>query len=288
MLLYIILGVSFVAIIMAFQMVIVPIREGIKRANERSEQIVSKDLDAMFVFIPTEYLTYIKVGAMVGMTIVFWFMAAGLAPPGNYITTILGAVAGYFAPEIVVMYLAQQRLKKFSEQLVDGLVMLSNGMRAGFTLQQAIELLVEESKPPISQEFALALRQYRLGMDLDEALLKVVERTKDRDLELAVTAVTITRQVGGNIAEIFDRIVAMIRDRKLLEGKTTALTAQGKLQALVVAAIPYVLGLVVAKINPAMMSLMWSTVPGWIALALVVILDTAGYFWVLKLTKIEY
>lgn len=286
--LYAILILSFIVIIVAFQMVYVPLRAGIQRANERSEQLVSKDLDAMFVFIPTEYLTYIKVGAMVGMAIIFWFMAGGVAPPGNFITTILGAVLGYYTPELVVMYLSQRRLKKFSEQLVDGLVMLSNGMRAGFTLQQALELLVEESKPPISQEFALALRQYRLGMDLDEALMKVVERTKDADLELAVTAVMITRQVGGNIAEIFDRIVAMIRDRKLLEGKVVALTAQGKMQAMVVAAIPYALGLVVAKINPEMMSLMWTTIPGFIALGLIVILDTVGYFWVLKLTKIEY
>jgi len=182
----------------------------------------------------------------------------------------------------------RKRLKQFSEQLVDGLVLLSNGIRAGFSLQQALEMLVEESKPPISQEFALVMRQYQLGMDIDEALLRCVARTEDEDLGLAVTAVMITRQVGGNLAEIFDRIVSMIRDRKMLDGKVEALTSQGKLQALVVALIPYILGAVVAKINPEMMKLMWTTIPGFIALGTVILLDTIGYLWVLKLTKVDY
>ncbi len=132
------------------------------------------------------------------------------------------------------------------------------------------------------------LRQYSLGLDLDEALAKCVTRTGDEDLGLAVTAIAITRQIGGNLAEIFDRIVGMIRERKLLEGKTTALTAQGRMQAMVVACIPYVLGLVVAKVNPEMMKVMWTTIPGFISLGLVVVMDTVGYLWVVKLTKVDY
>ena len=286
--LYVILISSFVALILAFQLIYVPINQGIKEANSRAEQAVSRDLDAMFVFIPVEHLGYVKLGCMALLGIVLYMVSYSMKPPGPLVLAGVGAVGGYFVPELVLRILRKRRQKQFGEQLTDGLVLLSNGLRAGFTLQQALEMLVEESKPPLSQEFSLALRQYRLGMDIDEALQKVVERTGDEDLGLAVTAVTITRQVGGNLAEIFDRIVAMIRERKLLEGKVMALTAQGKMQAMVVAIIPYVLGLVVAKINPELMTLMWTTVPGWIALGLVVVLDTVGYFWVLKLTKIEY
>ena len=286
--LYVILIISFAAAILAFLMIYVPIREGVKRANVHAEESVSKDLDAMFMFISVEHLTYVKVGCMVGLAAVLFLLAFNAKPPAPILVGIFGAVLGYFTPEIVLNYLRKKRIEKFGEQLVDALVLLSNGLRAGFTLQQALEMLVEESKPPISQEFALVLRQYRLGMDMDEALVKCVERTGDEDLGLAVTAVAITRQVGGNLAEIFDRIVAMIRDRKLLEGKVTSLTAQGKMQAMVVALIPYVLGIAVAKINPEMMKLMWTTLPGFLALGLVVILDFVGYMWVLKLTKVEY
>lgn len=286
--LILILVFSFVVIIMTFLMVWVPIREAVKKANEQSEKQVSKDLDAMFVFLPVEYLPYIKLGCMLVLGIVVFLLTYGGKPPMPFIAAGLGGVLGYFMPEFFVHYMKRKRLKQFSEQLVDGLVLLSNGIRAGFSLQQALEMLVEESKPPISQEFALVMRQYQLGMDIDEALLRCVARTEDEDLGLAVTAVMITRQVGGNLAEIFDRIVSMIRDRKMLDGKVEALTSQGKLQALVVALIPYILGAVVAKINPEMMKLMWTTIPGFIALGTVILLDTIGYLWVLKLTKVDY
>ena len=286
--LYIILLVCFVAIIMAFLMIYVPLKEGYSKADAKAQASVAKELDEMFLFIPVDYLGYIKFGCLVGFGLVVFMLTFNMKQPGPYIAAGLAAAIGYFAPEIVVHRLKIKRRKDFGEQLVDGLVLLSNGLRAGFTLQQAVEMLVEESRPPISQEFALVLRQYRLGMDIDEALTNCVKRTQDEDLGLAVTAVMITRQVGGNLAEIFDRIVTMIRDRKTLEGKVNSLTAQGRLQALVVALIPYVLGLVIAKINPEMMRLMWTTIPGFLALGLVIILDTAGYFWVLKLSKIEY
>jgi tight adherence protein B len=286
--LYVILLVSFAAALLAFLMIYVPIKEGVKRANVHSEESVSRDLDAMFMFISVEHLSYVKIGCMVGLAVVLFLIAFSAKPPVPIFVGIFGAILGYFTPELVLNYLKKKRLEKFGEQLVDGLVLLSNGLRAGFTLQQALEMLVEESKPPISQEFELVLRQYRLGMDMDEALSQCVQRTGDEDLGLAVTAVSITRQVGGNLAEIFDRIVAMIRDRKLLDGKVMSLTAQGKMQAMVVALIPYVLGLAVMKINPDMMKLMWTTLPGFIALGLVVVLDLVGYLWVLKLTKVEY
>ena len=286
--LYVILIISFLAVLFAFQMIYLPLREGVKRANEQSEKTVARDLDAMFVFISVEHLPYVKLGCALGLGTLLLLLTFNMKPPGPFVLAGIGALLGYFLPEVVIHRMKRKRLQRFGEQLVDGLVLLSNGLRAGFTLQQALEMLVEESKPPISQEFSLVLRQYRLGMDIDEALLRCVTRTEDEDLGLAVTAVMITRQVGGNLAEIFDRIVAMIRDRKMLEGKVTALTAQGKMQAMVVALVPWVLGVAVAKINPDLMKLMWSTMPGWVALGLVFILDLLGYLWVVKLTKVEY
>jgi tight adherence protein B len=287
MLLFILL-ISFVAIVLTFLLVWVPIRDAVKLANEQAEKQVSKDLDAMFVFLPVDYLPYIKLGCMLLLGLILYVITYMATPPAPYVAAGLGAVLGYFVPEIFVHRMKRKRIAKFSNQLVDGLVLLSNGLRAGFSLQQALEMLVEESDPPISQEFALVLRQYQLGMDIDDALLRCVTRTEDEDLGLAVTAVMITRQVGGNLAEIFDRIVSMIRDRKLLQGKVQALTAQGKLQAVVVALIPYILGAIVMKVNPELMQVMWSTVPGIIALSIVIVLDTIGYLWVVKLTRIEY
>jgi tight adherence protein B len=149
-------------------------------------------------------------------------------------------------------------------------------------------MLIEEMPAPLSQEFELVRREYRVGVDLDVALRNCVSRTKDEDLDLVVTAIQITRQLGGNLAEVFDRIVAMVRDRKILAGKADALTSEGKLQAVVVGLLPYGFLFAMIKVNPELMRLMWTTLPGFIALLLVIILDVVGYLWVRKVANVEY
>jgi len=166
--------------------------------------------------------------------------------------------------------------------------MMSNGLRSGFTLQQAIDMVIEEMPAPLSQEFDLVRREYKVGVDLDVALKNCVVRTKDEDLGLVVTAIQITRQLGGNLAEVFDKIVKMVRERKILHGKAEALTSEGKMQAMVVGVLPYGFLFAMIKVNPDLMRLMWTTFPGIIALAFVIILDVVGYLWVRKVASIEY
>lgn len=265
-----------------------PLQESIGRSTERARTQLTSQLDEMFVFLPAEHLTSVKVGAAALFGVIAFVLSYNTAAPGPFVAAGLGGVLGFFSPTLLVAWLKRRRRKRFAEQLVDGLTLLSNGMRAGFTMQQAIEMLVEESQPPLSQEFDLVLREHRLGVDVDKALANCARRTRDADLALATTAVSVTRQLGGNIAEIFERIVTMIRARKMLEGKVDALTAQGRMQAVVVAAMPYLFGLFTMKVNPALMKLMWTTLPGILCLALVVILDTVGYLWVVKITNVKY
>ena len=274
--------------IAGFLLIYVPIKESMVHAQEKAERQVSAELEEMFLFIPVDKLGWVKLGFTLVVGITLFLLLGNAKPPAPLIAAIIGGILGWFGPEITIRLMRKKRTQMFGEQLVDGLVLLSNGLRAGFTLQQAIEMLVEETKPPISQEFALFLREVKVGVDLDQALLNIVKRTGDEDLSLAVTAVMITRQLGGNLAEIFDRIVTMTRDRKILEGKVNSLTSQGRLQAAIVALMPYTLAFVISKVNPELMSLLWTTMPGFLCIALIVILDTVGYFWVLKLSKIEY
>ena len=286
--LYVILIIAFVAAIAGFLLIYVPIKESMVHAQERAERSVSAELEEMFLFIPVDKLGWVKLGFMLTAGTVLFLLLGNAKPPAPLIAAVIGGITGWFGPEITLKMMRTKRTAMFGEQLVDGLVLLSNGLRAGFTLQQAVEMLVEETKPPISQEFSLFLRELKVGVDMDQALLNIVDRTKDEDLSLAVTAIMITRQLGGNLSEIFDRIVTMTRDRKILEGKVESLTAQGRLQAAIVALMPYALAFFISKINPELMSLLWTTWPGFGAIALIVILDTVGYFWVLKLSKIEY
>jgi len=285
---YVILGTVCAAIALAGYFLYQPMVAAISRSGFQQKERITKQLDEMFIFISVEGLQKIKwslsaLGAVVGL-VLGW---EAIPPVPLIIAGVFGA-ACYFVPEIAIIVMRRRRRARFAEQLVDGLVLMANGLRSGFTLQQAIDMLIEEMPPPISQEFELVRREFKVGVDLDKALRNCVERTRDADLDLMVTAVEITRQLGGNLAEVFDRIVSMVRERKILAGKADALTSEGRLQAIVVGLLPYVFAFFMVKVNPDLMRLLWTTVPGFIALVLVVVLDTVGYLWVRKCASVDY
>jgi tight adherence protein B len=254
----------------------------------RQQRHVAHELEEMFIFISVAGLQKLKWGLAAGLAGVGLLLGWELTAPGPLVLSAAFFVFGYWSPETVIFFLRQRRRAMFGEQLVDGLVLMANGLRAGFTLQQAIEMLIEEMPAPISQEFELVRREWKVGVDLNQALLNCAERTKDPDLGLVVNAIQITRQLGGNLGEVFDRIVAMVRERKVLIGKAEALTAEGRMQAVVVGLLPFGFMIAMVKTNPDFMRPMWTTVPGIAALGLVVILDVVGYLWVRKLATIQY
>lgn len=283
-----ILIATFIAVGIACYAVYQRIGGAMERSIFRQKEHVSRELEEMFIFISVESLQKIKWTLALGLAFIGFIITWEAKPPISLIVAAAISPLGYWAPEISIFFLRRKRRESFSEQLVDGLVLMSNGLRSGFTLPQAIDMLIEEMPAPISQEFELVRRECRVGVELDQALRNCVTRTKDADLDLVVTAIQITRQLGGNLAEVFDRIVAMVRERKILVGKADALTSEGKLQAMVVGLLPYVFGFFMFKINPDLMRLMWTTWPGFGALALVVLLDVFGYLWVRKVASIEF
>lgn len=282
------LAMTFLAVLLGFYLVYVPLKENVQRQSRAAQDRIARDLEEMFIFLPFENFYMVKLGLLVGGGLLGYVLAGPAAPPMPLVAAAAGGILGFFLPELAIHHLRRRRRGQFGEQLMDGLVMLANGLRAGYSLQQSMELLVEEMPAPICQELELVLREYRVGVELDQALQNCVKRIGDPDLELAVSAIVITRRMGGNLAEIFDRIVAMVRERKLLGGKAAALTAQGKIQALAVGGLPYVFGFVIYQVNPDMMRLMWTTLPGVIGSILVVFLDTIGYLWVRRVANVAY
>jgi tight adherence protein B len=286
--LYTILLSLFVAAGIGVYFLYQPIIDALRRSVFRQREHVARELDEMFIFISVDKLQQIKWMAAMTLAIIGLVVAWNAIPPASLVAAAVLGGFGYWTPELVILILKRRRRAAFSEQLVDGLVLMANGLRAGFNLQQAVDMLIEEMPAPISQEFELVRREWRIGVDVDQALRNCFNRTKDEDLDLVVTAIQITRQLGGNMAEVFDRIVAMVRERKILHGKAEALTSEGRLQALVVGLLPYGFLFFMIKINPQMMSVMWTTVPGFIALCAVIFLDVIGYLWVRKAASIEY
>ncbi|MGH7823437.1 MAG: type II secretion system F family protein [Candidatus Binatia bacterium] len=205
----------------------------------------------------------------------------------NPIAGIIFAIAGFLSPRMYFALARDKRRLVFSEQLVDALGMMANSLRAGLTLPQALELVVREMKPPITQEFGRVLQDYRLGTDLDEAMLAMARRVGSRDLDVLVNSIMITRRSGGNVGEIFGSIAMAIRERFRVEGKLRAMASTGTAQALLMSAMPFALMAVLFFVERKYVVLLFSTNVGLVAVGVVVFLVVASFFWIRKIMDID-
>ena len=184
-------------------------------------------------------------------------------------------------------WLDARRREKFNAQLPEAIDTMANALRAGFSISQAFDSVVELGENPISEEFAILQRQLRIGMPFEEALESLSSRVGSDDLALVATAILVSRRTGGNVTEIFDRISSTIRGRMRVERRVKTLTAQGRLQGAIVSALPLVLGAAMFVLKPAMMSRFLFSWTGLAASAAVAVLIAAGWIMIRKITKID-
>ena len=205
----------------------------------------------------------------------------------NMIAGLLFATGAFFGPRMLFNIVRDKRRVAFDLQLVDGLGLLANSLKAGLNLPQAMELLVHEMKPPITQEFGRVLQEYRLGSDFDEAFLNAARRIGSRDLDVLVNAIMITRRSGGNIAEIFGTIAQGIRERIRIEGKVRALAATANMQALVMSAMPFALVVALYFLEPLHVRLLFSTTIGLLAMGVVIALSVVAFIWIRRVMDLD-
>ena len=190
----------------------------------------------------------------------------------------LGALIGFMLPRFWPNRRKNGRLNAFNKQLPDTITLIANALRAGSSFLQAIELVVRESRPPISTEFARVIREVNLGLPFEQALENMVRRVRSDDLELMATAISIQHQVGGNLAEILDSIAYTIRERVRIKGEIRTLTAQQRLSGYVVGFLPIGLAGFLFVAAPGFMDPMFANPPGILGLpAGVVILLFGGF-----------
>ena len=197
---------------------------------------VSRTLETMFIFLNPKRVLNIS---MLMMCVVF--AVTLVVSDLNVVVSIIMAFIGLLVPRLLLNYSIKKRRKQFEEQFVQGLEYLSSSTRAGLSLVQAVESLVVNSNPPLSQEFDLLLREYRIGIPLNEALQNLSRRVDSEELNLMVFSTIITRELGGDISEIFDHLAEVIRSRHRVMDRIDTLTSQGRLQAMVCGAIPFFL-----------------------------------------------
>jgi tight adherence protein B len=185
----------------------------------------------------SEYLL-IWAGATIGVPILMVLVSVAMPGLRNPIVLLFGLLIGFMLPRFWLGRRKNGRLNAFNKQLPDTITLIANALRAGSSFLQAIELVVRESRPPISTEFGRVIREVNLGLSFDVALENMVRRVRSDDLELMATAIAIQHTVGGNLAEILDSIAFTIRERVRIKGEIRTLTAQQRLSGYVVALLP--------------------------------------------------
>lgn len=254
----------------------------------------SRDLEDLFMFIPSRRIAEAgMVSAAVCSLAMFMLIALliGLDSPATVAATLgvslIVGLMGFRIPGGIVKILKQRRLRKFNMQLVDTLVNMSNALKAGFSITQAFEAVVRDSDPPIAQEFDVFLQQTRVGVSFSEALQNLDQRVGSEDLTLVIQAIEATRKTGGNLTEIFEKIAATIRERTRIENRIRTLTAQQRLQGIVLGAMPAIIGVALFLVDPSLMGPFLHSKAGLGVIGSVIVLVTLGGLWIRKIVRID-
>ncbi len=254
--------------------------KGLDQYEQRYLTQGSQDLTEMFLFFSSRQILLLTVAAaallgILGFVIFNWFVALG------------AGVAGFLVPFVGIKKLRERRIQKFEQQMVDSLVQMSAAFRAGLTLAQAMENIANEMPAPLSQEYKLFLKEVKLGVLQEEALQNMADRVGSNDLQLVVTATNVSKQLGGNMAEMYDIISTTIRERFRLEGRIRSLTSQGKLQGWVVGAMPLILGLVLNFMRPDLMEPMLKSTFGMVLVGVIIVMELVGIWLIRRIVAID-
>lgn len=254
---------------------------------ERTEQ----DLYGMFSSLPPQRVLQAALGCFAFVFVMTLFVFGHF---GTKITTIISvvfalilALPASFIPRFLIKRAAKARIKKFNLQLLDALLTMSNALKAGFSINQTFEALVEERRDPLSQEFDLLLREIRLGVKFEVASENLLKRVPSEDLQIVLAGIETARQTGGNLTEVFDRLAGVIRERMRVQGRIESLTAQGRLQGWAVGLMPFFLGVGFYYIQPALMTSFVQSPGGIFLIGVMLFFQTIGVYFIRKIINID-
>jgi tight adherence protein B len=249
--------------------------------QRRFTQMARVRLEEAFVFTDPNKLFLLSVFGVLFVPPLLWLLTHKPTLP------VLAAVLIIVMPRIVFNKMNGRRRLKIVQQLPDALLMLGSSLRAGTSLQIALDLSIRETPKPLSQELGVVVREQRLGLALEDALDTLAARLKLEEMDLVVAAMTIARDIGGNLAETLDQLAATLRAKAVMEGKIRALTSQGKLQGWIVGSLPLLLMVVLSQMQPASMAPLFNTMVGWGVLAAIGILEVIGFVVIRKIVSID-
>jgi tight adherence protein B len=240
----------------------------------------------------TEFLLIHLVAAIVGAALPLLLGRAMLAP--------IGGIVGLFVPRFYVSFIRNRRFNQFNDQLPDVLGLWVNSLRAGYSVQQAMEAVARDAPPPASTEFRRVVSEVAIGVPIDIALNNMLSRMESEDLDLVFTAVNIQREVGGNLADILDTISHTIRERVRIKGEIRVITSSGRITGTVIGLLPVLFSVLMMAISPEYMGQLFygsahggQDIPGigipcgWPLVALMLIMMSIGMAIIRRIVDIE-
>jgi tight adherence protein B len=207
---------------------------------------------------------------------------------GNLVAAVpIGALLSFVSFRMYLKIKLSKRCAAFSDQLPDVLQLVAASLRSGFSLNQALDAVVHQGEDPCAPEIGRALAEARLGVDIEDALDKAADRMRCRDLSWVVMAVRISRQVGGNLSEVLVTTVHTMRERAQLRRQVRSLSAEGRLSAYVLVAMPIGVGGWLFAVRREYLRPLWTTGPGIGMLIAAVLGILIGAWWLSRVVKIE-
>lgn len=251
--------------------------QGRSFADNISTQLARADLKLTVA----EYLSLQVIAVIAGIGGAYVLFGGGVLLPAA------AGVIAFFVPRVYVQLRQRRRLNQFNDLLGDAINQMSNGLRAGYSVLQAMDSVAKELPPPISEEFLRVVQEMQLGLSMEQALENMLRRIDSDDLDLMITAINVQREVGGNLAEILDVISFTIRERVRIKGEIRTLTAQGRASAYVITFLPVGLTLLLLMLNREYIMQLFTDVCGLIMVGVGLILIASGAYALRKITDIE-
>lgn len=252
-----------------------------QQQKQQFEQRSEHHFAASFLFLKGQEIFKFFIFILVALLLFFWLL-------GGSITVVLIGLAGLFSLwPVYLRVLTKRRLSRFEKQFPDYLLALASALRAGSSLAVAMQRITPLSYAPLSQEMALLLREQRMGVALEEALARLYQRMPCEACSLFRSAIAVAGQSGGGLAELFESMAQTINKRLYTEGRIRALTAQGRLQAWVMALLPLLVGMALYVIDYDLISPLWQQRSGQLVLGVIVLLELLGLWLIHRIVNVD-
>lgn len=281
MLKILILILAFSSISLIFWQILPLLTARFEQAQKKKFDKTVEKLDKMFVEVKRE-----KVFPLFALS-PFILGITGFILFKSFLAILAGIALGLILPSLIVRNLEKKRKRKFHNQLVDTLLILSNSLKSGLSFLQAIEVVVEEMPAPISQEFNLLLNENKIGIPFEDSLERLNKRMYSEELNMMVISVLVARETGGDLNKIFERLTVTIRQKKKIAQQVETLTLQARWQGMIMMALPIVFSFGVSQISPHFFDMMLKSQIGRFLLIYAVISQVIGMLMIHRFSKVE-